>query len=45
VISEILKMFALQKYIKKKKQEYDLIHEKKKEIVKFMQIIPKYSNP
>mmetsp|Transcript_14375 Transcript_14375/g.13959 ORF Transcript_14375/g.13959 Transcript_14375/m.13959 type:complete len:85 (+) Transcript_14375:622-876(+) len=44
VISEVLKMFALEKYVNKKKQELDQIQEKKKEIEKFKTFVPKFNN-
>jgi hypothetical protein len=37
----MLKMFALQKYIKKKQEEKEIIHEKREEIKAFTKIIPK----
>ena len=41
IISEILKMFALQKYIKKKKEELETIHESKKEKQIFNKVLNK----
>jgi len=38
-------MFALQKYIKKKKQELEIMHDKKKEIQTFQRGLPKNTVP
>lgn len=38
-------MFALQKYIKKKKGELEILQEKKKEMDKFSKLVPKFSLP
>jgi len=43
VISEVLKMCVLDKYLKKKKQELEQIKEKKKEIDKFKAFVPKFA--
>ena len=45
VIKEVLKMFALQKYIKKKQEEIELIDQSKKEKAAFYKVISKVPPP